>query len=258
VNELGVAEPIVQQQGPDRIVVQLAGVQDPGRAKEILGRTATLEIRLVSEEHATGQSYDAFAAYKDQPAPFGTDKFIDPEHNVPVLVKKNVIITGDRITNAQPGFDQQRGGSPIVSVSLDGTGGRIMRQTTRENVKKRMAILLVEKSGTVVSTWPTIQEEFGDSFQITGQFDSTETKNLALLLRSGSLAASMDIIEERTIGPSLGAENIRKGFQAVMGGFVAIAVFMIAYYMLFGLVSVVRSRATCSSWWGCFRSCRRR
>src|SRR6185369_668259 len=125
VNELGVAEPIVQQQGPDRIVVQLAGVQDPGRAKEILGRTATLEIRLVSEEHASGQGYDAFAAYKDQPAPFGTDKFMDLEHNVPVLVKKNVIITGDRITNAQPGFDQQRGGAPIVSVRLDGTGGRI-------------------------------------------------------------------------------------------------------------------------------------
>jgi preprotein translocase subunit SecD len=239
VNELGVAEPIVQQQGVDRIMVQLAGVQDPGRAKEILGRTATLEVRLVSEEHAQGQSYDAFAAYKDQPAPFGTDKFIDPEHDVPVLVKKNVIITGDRITNAQPGFDTQRGGQPIVSVRLDGTGGRIMRQTTRENVKKRMAILLVEKNGTVVSTWPTIQEEFGDSFQITGNFDSTETKNLALLLRSGSLAASMDIIEERTIGPSLGAENIRKGFQAVIGGFIAIAVFMVVYYMLFGLVSVV-------------------
>jgi len=239
VNELGVAEPIVQQQGVDRIVVQLAGVQDPGRAKEILGRTATLEVRLVSEEHSQGPGYDAFAAYKDQPAPFGTDKFIDPEHNVPVLVKKNIVITGDRITNAQPGFDSQRGGQPIVSVRLDGTGGRIMRQTTRENVKKRMAILLVEKSGTIVSTWPTIQEEFGDNFQITGNFDSTETKNLALLLRSGSLAASMDIIEERTIGPSLGAENIKKGFHAVTGGFIAIGLFMIAYYMVFGVVSVI-------------------
>jgi preprotein translocase subunit SecD len=239
VNELGVAEPIVQQQGPDRIVVQLAGVQDPGRAKEILGRTATLEVRLVAEEYASGPGYEAFAAYKDQPAPFGTDKFMDPEHNVPVLVKKNVVITGDRITNAQPGFDTQRGGQPIVSVQLDGTGGRIMRQTTRENVKKRMAILLVEKNGTVVSTWPTIQEEFGDRFQITGQFDTTETKNLALLLRSGSLAASMDIIEERTIGPSLGAENIRKGFHAVTGGYIEIAFYKIEYYMLFGVISVV-------------------
>jgi preprotein translocase subunit SecD len=237
VNELGVSEPIVQQQGPDRIVVQLAGVQDPARAKEIIGRTATLEVRLVSEEHANGVGYDAFSAYRDQPAPFGTDKFIDPEHNVPVLVKKAVIITGERITNAQPGFDENQ--RPTVNVRLDSAGGRTMRQNTRENVKKRMAMLLVEKSGTMVATWPTIQEEFGESFRITGNFDTQETKNLALLLRSGSLRAPMDIIEERTIGPSLGAENIRKGYQAVLGGFVAIAIFMIAYYMLFGVVSVV-------------------
>ena len=237
VNELGVAEPIVQQQGPDRIVVQLAGVQDPGRAKEILGRTATLEVRLVSEEHSNSPSIDAFVAYKDQPAPFGTDKFPDVEKGVPVLVKKNVIITGDRITNAQPGFDD-RGGA-VVNIRLDSTGGRIMRQTTRENVKKRMAILLVEKTGTVVPTWPTIQEEFGESFRITGMPDAQEAKNLALLLRAGALAAPMDIIEERTIGPSLGAENIRKGYHAVLGGFVAIAAFMIAYYMLFGMVSVI-------------------
>jgi preprotein translocase subunit SecD len=237
VNELGVAEPIVQQQGPDRIVVQLAGVQDPARAKEILGRTATLEVRLVSEEHAAGQGYDAFVQYRDQPAPFGTDKFIDPEHNVPVLVKKSLVITGDRITNAQPGFDEH--GRPSVNVRLDGTGGRIMRQTTRENVKKRMAMILVEKTGAIVTTWPTIQEEFGDSFRITGIPDTNEAKNLALLLRAGSLAASMDIIEERTIGPSLGAENIRKGFHAVLWGFTAIAAFMVAYYMVFGVVSVV-------------------
>jgi preprotein translocase subunit SecD len=237
VNELGVAEPIVQQQGPDRIVVQLAGVQDPGRAKDILGRTATLEVRMVSEEHANGPSIDAFMAYKDQPAPFGTDKFPDVEKGVPVLVKKNVIITGDRITNAQPGFDE-RGGA-VVNIRLDSTGGRLMRQTTRENVKKRMAILLVEKTGTVVPTWPTIQEEFGENFRITGMPDAQEAKNLALLLRAGALAAPMDIIEERTIGPSLGAENIRKGYHAVLGGFVAIAAFMILYYMLFGVVSVV-------------------
>jgi preprotein translocase subunit SecD len=237
VNELGVAEPIVQQQGPDRIVVQLAGVQDPGRAKEILGRTATLEVRLVSEEHATGVGYEMFGAYRDQPAPFGTDKFIDPEHNVPVLVKKNIVITGDRIVNAAPGFDQ-RTGQPMVSVKLDGTGGRIMRQTTRENVKKHMAILLIEKTGTIVATWPTIQEEFGENFQITGIPDTNEAKNLALLLRAGALAAPMDIIEERTIGPSLGKENIEKGFHAVLWGFAAIAVFMIIYYSLFGVISV--------------------
>ncbi|HXN16098.1 MAG TPA: protein translocase subunit SecD, partial [Usitatibacter sp.] len=238
VNELGVAEPIVQQQGADRIVVQLAGVQDPGRAKEILGRTATLEVRLVSEEHAAGPGQDAFFAYKDQPAPFGTDKFFDQEGR-PVLVKKTVVITGDRIKDAQPGFDQSRGGGAIVSMSLDDTGGRIMRQTTRENVKKRMAMMLVERNNTVVLTWPVIQEEFGARFQISGMPDTQEAKNLALLLRAGALAAPMDIIEERTIGPSLGAENITKGYRAVLGGFVAIALFMIAYYSLFGMISVL-------------------
>jgi preprotein translocase subunit SecD len=236
VNELGVAEPIVQQQGGDRIVVQLAGVQDPTRAKEILGRTATLEVRLVSEEHAAGPGRDAFFAYKDQPAPFGTDKFLDQEGN-PVLVKKSVVITGDRIKDAQPGFDQQHSGA-IVSMQLDDTGGRIMRQTTRENVKKRMAMMLVERNNTVVLTWPVIQEEFGARFQISGMPDATEAKNLALLLRAGALAAPMDIIEERTIGPRLGAENIQKGFHAVLWGFAAIAIFMVMYYSLFGLISV--------------------
>ena len=237
VNELGVAEPIVQQQGPDRIVVQLAGVQDPTRAKEILGRTATLETRLVSEEHAAGPGQDAFFQYKDQPAPFGTDKFLDQEGR-PVLVKKAVIITGDRIKDAQPGFDQQHSGA-IVSMQLDDTGGRIMRQTTRENVKKRMAMMLVERNNTVVLTWPVIQEEFGNRFQISGMPDATEAKNLALLLRAGALAAPMDIIEERTIGPSLGAENIQKGYRAVLGGFAAIAIFMILYYAVFGMISVL-------------------
>ena len=237
VNELGVAEPIVQQQGADRIVVQLAGVQDPGRAKEILGRTATLETRLVSEEHASGPGQDAFFQYKDQPAPFGTDKFFDQDGR-PVLVKKAVIITGDRIKDAQPGFDQQHSGA-IVSMQLDDTGGRIMRQTTRENVKKRMAMMLVERNNTVVLTWPVIQEEFGNRFQISGMPDATEAKNLALLLRAGALAAPMDIIEERTIGPSLGKENIEKGYRAVLGGFAAIALFMIAYYSVFGFISVL-------------------
>ena len=237
VNELGVAEPIVQQQGIDRIVVQLAGVQDPGRAKEILGRTATLETRLVSEEHAAGPGQDAFFQYKDQPAPFGTDKFFDQDGR-PVLVKKAVIITGDRIKDAQPGFDQQHSGA-IVSMQLDDTGGRIMRQTTRENVKKRMAMMLVERNNTVVLTWPVIQEEFGNRFQISGMPDATEAKNLALLLRAGALAAPMDIIEERTIGPSLGKENIEKGYRAVLGGFAAIGLFMILYYSVFGLISVL-------------------
>jgi preprotein translocase subunit SecD len=237
VNELGVAEPIVQQQGPDRIVVQLAGVQDPARAKEILGRTATLEVRNVAEEQASGMGRDAFVQYKDLPAPFGTDKFFDQEGNT-VLVKKNVVITGDRIKDSQPGFDQQNGGA-VVSMQLDDTGGRLMRANTRENVKKRMAMMLVERNSTVVLTWPVIQEEFGARFQISGMPDATEAKNLALLLRAGALAAPMDIIEERTIGPSLGAENITKGFHAVMWGFVAIAAFMIAYYMMFGLISVL-------------------
>jgi preprotein translocase subunit SecD len=237
VNELGVAEPIVQQQGADRIMVQLAGVQDATRAQEILGRTATLETRLVSEEHAAGPGQDAFMQYKDQPAPFGTDKYFDQEGR-PVLVKKTVIITGDRIKDAQPGFDQQHSGA-IVQMQLDDTGGRIMRQTTRENVKKRMAMMLVERNNTVVLTWPVIQEEFGNRFQISGMPDATEARNLALLLRAGALAAPMDIIESRTIGPSLGKENIDKGFHAVLGGFAAIAVFMILYYSVFGLVSVL-------------------
>ncbi len=236
VNELGVAEPIIQQQGADRIVVQLAGVQDPGRAKEILGRTATLEVRMVSEEHASGPGQNAFASYKDQPAPFGTDKFLDSDGNT-VIVRKALVITGDRIKDAQPGFDQ-RDNRPVVSMALDDTGGRIMRQTTRENLKKRMGMMLVERNSTVVLTWPVIQEEFGNRFQISGIGDVEEARNLALLLRAGALAAPMDIIEERTIGPSLGAENIDKGFKSVVYGFIAISAFMVAYYALFGLISV--------------------
>ncbi|HET9580340.1 MAG TPA: protein translocase subunit SecD [Usitatibacter sp.] len=239
VNELGVAEPIVQQQGGDRIVVQLAGVQDPTRAKEILGRTATLEVRMVAEEYAAGQGQLAFAQYKDAPAPFGTDKFFDREGN-PVLVRKSVVITGDRIKDAQPGFeDPSRGGGAVVRMSLDDQGGRVMRQTTRENVKKRMGMLLIEKNSTTVLTWPVIQEEFGAQFQITGMPSAQEAKDLALLLRAGALAAPMDIIEERTIGPSLGADNIKKGYHAVLGGFALIAAFMIMYYALFGVISVI-------------------
>ena len=237
VNELGVAEPIVQQQGPDRIVVELAGCLDPARCKEIIGRTATLEVRMVAEEQAAGPGQDAFYAYKDQPAPFGTDKFLDQDGR-PVLVKKQVIITGDRIKDAQPNFDQRSGG-PVVTIATDDTGGRILRQVTRENVKKRMAMLLVEKNATTVLTWPVIQEELGSHFQISGIPDTKEANNLALLLRAGALAAPMDVIEERTVGPSLGKENIEKGFHAVLWGFVAIAIFMSIYYSLFGLVSVL-------------------
>jgi len=239
VNELGIAEPIVQQQGPDRIVVELAGCLDPTRCKDIIGRTATLEVRLVSEEHAAGPGQDAFSTYRDQPAPFGTDKFLDQEGR-PVLLKKQLVISGDRIKDAQPGFDSpERGGGAVVSMKLDDTGGRLMRQTTRENVKKRMGMLLVEKNSATVLTWPVIQEEFGNQFQISGMPSALEAKNLALLLRAGALAAPMDIIEERTVGPSLGKENIDKGFHAVLWGFVAISVFMVLYYHLFGLISVI-------------------
>jgi preprotein translocase subunit SecD len=238
VNELGVAEPIVQQQGADRIVVQLAGVQDPEHAKEIIGRTATLEIRLVAEEYAQGRGEDAFAQYKDQPAPVGAEKYYDQRNGAPVLVRRSLVIGGDRITNAQANFDQQTGGA-VVNVKLDSAGGRVMRQVTRENVGKRMAIMLVEKTGTVVAMWPNIQEEFGADFRITGLQDINEAKDLALLLRAGALAANMDIIEERTVGPSLGKENIQKGYDAVLYGFLAITVFMVAYYMIFGLVSVI-------------------
>jgi preprotein translocase subunit SecD len=235
VNELGVAEPIVQQQGGDRIVVELAGVQDPGRAKDIIGRTATLEVRLVAEDLT--DSFGGFEQYKNNPVPISADRFFDVDGRA-VLVRKSIVITGDRIKDAQPGFDPQTG-RPIVSLRLDEAGGRVMLQTTRENVKKRMAMMLIEKNDTKVLTWPSINGEFGSNFMITGMPDTNEAKNLALLLRSGALAAPMEFIEERTVGPSLGAENIAKGKNSVIYGFIAIALFMIAYYMLFGAVSVV-------------------
>ncbi len=235
VNELGVSEPIVQQQGADRILVQLAGVQDPGRAKDVIGRTATLELRLVAEEHMSG---GAFEQFRNNPAPFNTEKMIDDKGQV-VLVRKQVVITGDKVTDAQPGFgDAQEGGRPVVNVRLDAAGGRVMLQTTRENVGKRMAMILIEKGKPEVLTWPNIQGEFGPQFRITGGFTTLEAKNLALLLRAGALAAPMEIIEERTIGPSLGADNIEKGKNSLLLGFALITGFMIVYYMLFGVVSV--------------------
>ncbi|MBL8514987.1 MAG: protein translocase subunit SecD [Betaproteobacteria bacterium] len=234
VNELGVSEPIVQQQGADRILVQLAGVQDPTRAKDVIGRTATLELRNVAHENLVGGGFEHL---RNEPAPFNTEKMIGDKGEV-VLVRKSVVITGERVTDAQPGFDQQTG-RPIVSVRLDGPGGRIMLQNTRENVGKQMAMILIEKGKPEVLTWPVIQSEFGPQFQISGSFTTAEAKNLALLLRAGALAAPMEIIEERTIGPSLGAENIERGKNSLLIGFALITVFMVAYYMLFGVVSVL-------------------
>jgi len=230
VNELGVAEPIIQQQGNDRVVVQLPGVQDTAKAKDILGRTATLEIRLVNEEADVG------AAQRGQ-VPFDSQFYVD-RNGIPVVVKKQVVLTGDSITDAQPGFDQQSGRA-AVHVTLDGKGGRIFRQVTRENVKKRMAILLVEKGKAEVITAPVIQEEIGGGrVQITGMANAQEANDVSLLLRAGALAAPMEIVEERTVGPSLGAENISKGFHSTWIGFTAIAAFMIVYYLLFGIISV--------------------
>jgi preprotein translocase subunit SecD len=230
INELGVAEPVIQQQGLDRIVVQLPGVQDTAKAKDILGRTATLEMRLVDE------SAEARAAESGSGiVPFGSERFLE-SNGRPVIVKKQVILTGDSLTDAQPGFDSQSQ-QPKVDLTVDAKGGRIMRDVSRENVKKRMAILLFEKGKGEVLTAPVIQSELGNRFQISGTMSVSEANDLALLLRAGSLAAPMDIIEERTIGPSLGAENIAKGFSSVIWGFLVIVAFMAAYYMLFGLFS---------------------
>ncbi len=227
INELGVAEPVIQQQGADRIVVQLPGVQDVAKAKDLIGRTATLEVRMVDD--AATQSGTTF----------GVD--IVPERNRdgsenPVALKKQVVLTGDRFTGAEATFDQNQ--QPAVSVNLDAAGGRVMRDVTRESVGKLMAIVLYEKGKGEAISVARIQGEFSNRFQITGRFSPEETTRLAILIRSGSLAAPMEIVEERTIGPSLGAENIKKGFDSTLWGFAAIAAFMIAYYMLFGLISV--------------------
>ncbi len=231
INELGVAEPVIQQQGLDRIVVQLPGIQDVARAKDLIGRTATLEVRMVDE----GAEARA-AATGTGPVPFGSERYLE-RNGQPTIVKKQVVITGDRLNNATTTFDQNQ--RPAVSISLDAVGGRVMRDLTRENVGKLMAILLFERGKGEAISVARIQGEFGNSFQITGNFTAEETNSLALLLRAGSLAAPMEIIEERTIGPSLGAENIKKGFDSVKWGFVAVTAFMCVYYMLFGLISSV-------------------
>ncbi|MBI5279924.1 MAG: protein translocase subunit SecD [Burkholderiales bacterium] len=231
INELGVAEPVIQQQGIDRIVVQLPGVQDTAKAKDILGRTATLEVRLV-DESTEGRA----AELGSGPVPFGSERYMDREGRG-VIVKKQVILTGENLTDAQAGFDSQTQ-EAAVHLTLDAKGARIFRDTTRENVNKRMAILLFEKGKGEVVTAPVIRSEIGGGrVQISGRMTTVEANDVALLLRAGSLAAPMEIIEEMTIGPSLGAENITKGFHSVAWGFAAIVAFMAVYYMLFGLFS---------------------
>ena len=231
INELGVAEPVIQQQGLDRIVVQLPGVQDTAKAKDILGRTATLEVRLV-DESAEARAAEAGTG----PVPFGAERYLE-RNSQPVIVKKQVILTGENLTDAQPGFDTQTQ-EAAVHLSLDAKGSRIFRDVTRENVGKRMAILLFEKGKGEVVTAPVIRAEIGGGrVQISGRMTTTEANDTALLLRAGSLAAPMEIIEERTIGPSLGAENIAKGFHSVTWGFLVIVAFMCIYYAVFGLFS---------------------
>ena len=233
INELGVAEPVIQQQGADRIVVQLPGVQDTAKAKDILGRTATLEIRMV-DDSAEARS----AENGNGVVPFGTERFLE-RNGQAVIVKKQVILTGENLTDAQPGFDSQNQ-EAAVHLTLDAKGARIFKDVTRESVGKRMAILLFEKGRGEVVTAPVIRSEIGGGrVQISGRMTTVEANDTALLLRAGSLAAPMEIIEERTIGPSLGAENIAKGFNSVTWGFVAVTAFMCAYYMLFGMISSV-------------------
>ncbi len=231
INELGVAEPVIQQQGLDRVVVQLPGVQDTAKAKDIIGRTATLEVRMVDD------SAEAMAAINGGAVPFGAERYQE-RGGMPIIVKRQVVLTGDNLTDAQPGFDENH--EAAVHLTLDARGARIFRDITRENVGKRMAILLFEKGKGEVVTAPVIRGEIGGGrVQISGRMSTEEAADTALLLRAGSLAAPMEIIEERTVGPSLGAENIAQGFNSLMYGFAAIAVFMIAYYLLFGLFSTL-------------------
>lgn len=232
INELGVAEPVIAQQGADRIVVQLPGVQDTAKAKDILGRTATLEVRLVDD------SPEALAQLAQGNVPFGDEKYMDRDGR-PILVKRRVILTGDNLNDAQPGFDSQTQ-EPTVNLELDSRGARIFQDVTRENVGKRMAIILFEKGKGEVVTAPVIRQEIGGGrVQISGSMTTVEATDTALLLRAGSLAAPMEIVEERLIGPSLGEANIEAGFKSTLYGFIIIAVFMALYYQVFGVVSAV-------------------
>ena len=232
VNELGVAEPIIQQAGPNRIVVELPGIQDTAKAKDILGRTDTLEVRMVDDDPANfsaaiAGNVPAGDELMDEPAQSGTNK---------ILVKKEVELTGDNINDAQPGFDEN--GAPAVNISLDATGAEIFRQVTADNIGKRMAMILVDKGQSQVVTAPVIRSEIsGGRVQISGSMNPAEARDVSLLLRAGSLAAPMTIVEERTIGPSLGKENIEKGFHSTLWGFVAIVIFMVVYYRVFGVIS---------------------
>jgi preprotein translocase subunit SecD len=231
VNELGVAEPVIQQQGADRIVVQLPGVQDTAKAKDILGRTATLEARLVDP------SAEAQAAVTGAgPVPFGSELF-KVGRGAPVVLRKQVIFSGEQLTGAQATFDENQ--RAAVGIQLNDAAGRVMRDVSRENLKKPMAVVLFERGRGEVLTVATIQSELGSRFQITGMDNPQAANDLALLLRAGALAAPMEIIEERTIGPSLGAENIAKGFNSTLYGFAAIAIFMMGYYLLFGVFSTL-------------------
>ena len=234
VNELGVSEPIIQQQGLDRIVVQLPGVQDTARAKKILGATATLEFRLVYEQG------DAFAAESTGRIPAGA-RLYHERNGTPVLLKRRVMLTGEYITDAQSGIDSRDGG-PSVSITLDGKGARLFAKSTGENVKKLMAVVFIEnkpdgRKVEEVINIARIQEQLSKRFQITGLDSTTEARDLALLLRAGALAAPMQFVEERTVGPSLGKANIEKGFKSVVFGFVLVMIFMLVYYRVFGLVA---------------------
>jgi len=235
VNELGVAEPVIQQQGADRIVVQLPGVQDTAKAKDILGRTATLEIRMVAEDLSDAATLQQAAAGN---VPFGTEYYVERNGGA-MLVRRTPVLTGERLTDAQPGFDSQTG-EPAVHLTLDSQGARIFQQVTRENVNRRMAILLIEKGSAEVVTAPVIRTEIGGGrVQISGRMTTVEARDVALLLRAGALAAPMEIIEERTVGPSLGADNIARGIDSTLIGFLLVMVFMCAYYRFFGVVAVV-------------------
>jgi preprotein translocase subunit SecD len=244
VNELGVSEPVIQQQGESRIVVELPGVQDTARAKDILGATATLEYRLVDTQH---NAQDAAAGR----VPAGDRLYYDRQGQ-PVLLKRSVIVTGDQITDAASGLDQQTG-SPAVYVTLDGKGARRMGQVTKENVGKPMAVVYIEnqvvsrivdgkrvkktKKVEEVINVATIREQFSKRFQTTGLDSTEEAHNLALLLRAGALAAPMEIVEERTVGPSLGQQNIDQGQRSVVIGFIVVLVFMAFWYKAFGMVA---------------------
>ncbi|MCK6435922.1 protein translocase subunit SecD [Rivihabitans pingtungensis] len=235
VNELGVAEPVIQQQGANRIVVQLPGVQDTAKAKDILGRTATLEVRMVEDDPAkvaeaqSGLVPSGYELLDEATGRGGVQK---------ILVKKDVELTGDNINDAQPGFDEN--GTAAVHINLDSAGASIFRQVTADNIGRRMAMILVEKGKAEVVTAPVIRSEIGGGrVQISGSMNPAEANDVALLLRAGSLAAPMNIIEERTVGPSLGKDNIEKGFNSTLYGFVAIAIFMVIYYRVFGVISAV-------------------